>query len=310
MNPNDKSDSPVAPLAEPAPSPNKPIGDGAYANLLPVYQAIPIDDLLVINLDVTTAVTTVLGSLRAIRKLIAEIHEVVPDIDETTIEKLNTYALALNWANGIYRSEGEQTNELLTLVTEGTSLRELLLTDATALAARRLVDGTRLQETEGPVGYKKLTNDLTILATILKDSWAKIEGKSAVQLEEIDRALLLAEKILVLIGERARSGDPIESSADLRVRAFTLMANTYDRVRQAVSFLRWKRGDTNLIVPSIYGGRTHKAETDFPQPPAPPPAPPAPGPAPTHITTATAPATTDPNTTAAPHKPEDEPFMK
>jgi hypothetical protein len=131
-------------------------------------------------------------------------------------------------------------------------------------------------------------------------------------LAEIDRALLLAEKILVLIGERARTGDPIESSADLRVRAFTVMATTYDRVRQAVSFLRWKRGDTNLIVPSIYGGRTHKVETDFPQPPAPPapPPPPAPSPAPAQVAAPTAQTATDPNAPASPQRPEDEPFMK
>jgi hypothetical protein len=40
-----------------------------------------------------------------------------------------------------------------------------------------------------------------------------------------------------------------------RHRAYTLFVRAYDEVRRAVSFLRWRKGDADDIIPSIYSVR-------------------------------------------------------
>jgi len=318
MNPqsnssNTKTSNPQTPagIASAAATSAQAVGENAFNQLLPTYQAIPLEQLLVINVDIPTAVTTVLGALRTLRAMSADIQKVVPEVDLAAINQLETYAYALSWAHGRVLSEGEGTNALLALVTEGTALRETLMSDVNALAKRGLIDGSRLQETQGPVGYRNLSTDLTILSNILRDNWQTIQGKSAVELEEIDRALRLSEAILLAVGERNQDDVALEAPGAQRVRAYTLLATAYDRVRQAVHFLRWSKGDGNHFAPSLHGNRTRKGDDqpdvtahgsdNQPAVPVPPPAPTTkqavtPGALPLHA--------------ASPHSPDADPFLK
>jgi hypothetical protein len=34
-----------------------------------------------------------------------------------------------------------------------------------------------------------------------------------------------------------------------------LLANAYDQARRAITYLRWNKGDADLIAPSLYAGR-------------------------------------------------------
>lgn len=292
------------------------IGETAFDQLLPTYQAIPLEQLLVINVDIPTAVTTVLGALRTLRGMSAEIQKVVPEVDLAAINLLETYAYALSWAHGRVLSEGEGTNALLALVTEGTALRDTLMSDVNALAKRGLIDGSRLQETQGPVGYRNLSTDLTILSNILRDNWETIQGKSAVEFEEIDRALRLSEAILLAVGERNQDDVALESPGAQRVRAYTLLATAYDRVRQAVHFLRWSKGDGNHFAPSLQSNRSRKTDDHGDvTPPATDNQPAAPvavaAPATTPVTTPGVPPMpgTAPHA-ASSHSPDADPFLK
>ena len=44
-------------------------------------------------------------------------------------------------------------------------------------------------------------------------------------------------------------------SADVLQRAYTLLYETYDDVRQMVGYLRWKQGDADRIAPSLFAQR-------------------------------------------------------
>jgi len=57
------------------------------------------------------------------------------------------------------------------------------------------------------------------------------------------------------MNERKRPAPLLAAANDRRRRAFTLLANAYDEARRAISFRRWKYGDAESIVPSLYGTR-------------------------------------------------------
>lgn len=85
---------------------------------------------------------------------------------------------------------------------EGVSLRETLYADVVTLIRRGFINEATIKDLKGPNGYKNVATDLQILASLLKDNWAQIEGKCAVQMAELEHALKLAARILRVVGLR------------------------------------------------------------------------------------------------------------
>jgi hypothetical protein len=240
--------------------------DAAYERVLPEMRALSPGELIPINLDIPSMVTTTLGALPEIRALREEIARNLQTFDLVAFDKMEDYALALKSAHGRYLSSLVPSDELKALVEEATNVRETLVLDATALARRGILDSSQLRELRGPVGYKNLATDLETLANALRGSWAKVQGQSAVTLVELTRASNLSTELLRMVGLKEQGPGATQVVSDLRVRAFTLLARTYDASRSAVMYLRWKFNDVDSIAPSLYAGRSNgrRKEPDAP----------------------------------------------
>jgi hypothetical protein len=257
----------------------------AYDRLIEEIRKVPDDDLIVINIDVPTAVTTVLGTLPEIRSLRSQIVSDIPSFDIARFDQLESYTLALGHAHALYLAASAPPESLDELSQTASSLRELLLSDATALAQRGFVDGQKLKELKGPKGYRNVAFDLFTLVALLRESWDKISGKTAVQAAELDQAETLADRMLTAVGAREQAPAVAAETADNRQRAFSLFVDSYDHARRALSFLRWKHEDIDQIAPSLYAGRGNTRRKVAPQPPAATPT----NPAATSTATVTAP---------------------
>jgi hypothetical protein len=188
----------------------------------------------------------------------ADIQRVEPEVNGAFLDKLELGTYALIYSNARYLMDGEPSNDLLALANEGAILRDQLLKDAEALSSRRIVDGKGLAEIQGVPGYKNIATDLSLLSVFLRENWPKIQGKSAIEFKEIERALFIAEAIFNTLGVREQGPTAEKSATDIRARAFTYLVNGYDKVRKAITFLRWDKRDWDQIAPSLYAGRSRK----------------------------------------------------
>jgi hypothetical protein len=246
----------------------------AYAQLIDEIRKVPDSELVLINVDIPTAVTAALGALPEIRALRPRIVAEMSQYDIERFDKVESYALAAWQANTEYAIASAPIESLDALSAEGAQLRRKLFADATAMAERGFIDGHKLKELDGPVGYQNLAVDLSKLAGLLRKSQLLLSGKTPVTLAELDRAEILADRISTAVGLREQGPAAIASTADIRKRAFSLFVSAYDHARRAVHYLRWKEDDADKIAPSLYSGRTtvkQKAET--PANPTPPVAP-------------------------------------
>jgi hypothetical protein len=233
------------------------------ARLLPEYQALSVNDLLPINVDIPTAVATALGALPEIRLLRAEVASKMPSYDLVVYDKVEEAAIGLNDLHAEYLIATEPSDELKALLAEAGKLRETLLADATALAHRGLIDSEQLGELRGPVGHKNLATDLNLLCKVLGAKFPQIAGKCATTEAELSRAGKLQQRIMRLVGEKEQGGtQSVATVTEMRQRAFTYFVRTYDHVRRAVSFLRWQEGDIETITPSLYAGRNKRKASD------------------------------------------------
>jgi hypothetical protein len=227
-----------------------------YERLLPELQALSLDELVNINLDIPSAVMTTLGALPEIRAFRTEILA-LPNFDGKAFDKLEDYAFALQHAHTLFLMATQPTKELDVLTEEATALRETLLMDASALAHRGHINGNRLNELQGAHGFRNLATDLGLLVGVLREAWPQIQGRSSVQVAELDHAVRVAQRVLRLAGLREQGPEAVASVTDMRMRAFTLFSRTYDDARRAITFLRWSIGDADKICPSLYAGRSN-----------------------------------------------------
>lgn len=229
----------------------------SYQRLIEEIRSVPESELVAINIDVPTAVATAMGALPMVKQMRPSMAA-LPTFDIARFDKLEDYALALAYAHTRYIKASAPAEPFEELVAAGTALRELLLADGTALAARNFISRDRLKELRGSTGYLDLAFDLSALADMMRDVWPSIASLTAVKPAELDRAETIAEQLIGAFGRRAQEPEAITASAEMRHRAFSLFVSTYDAARRAVSYVRWREADVDTIAPSLYANRSSR----------------------------------------------------
>jgi hypothetical protein len=276
-----------------------------YERVKSDLDALAPEALIPVNLDVQVAVTTILGALPEIRGLRDRMVRELPAFDVKGFDKLEDYAQALAFAQSKFQFAAQPAGDVDAVSTEASRLREKLVANAQALALSGLFDGNCLEQLKGGNGYKNVAQDLQALSTAMRENWANIQGKSPLTADDVQAASRIALRLTRVVGLREQGPVLLAAATELRLRAFTLLFQTYEEARAAVGYLRRREDDADLIAPSLYPGKGRRRPVDPPPtatPPAPAPTPPAPVPA-AASTPATAPASkehaaTQPTTTS------------
>lgn len=244
----------------------------ASVKMGPKIDAVDPRTYQVINFDIPAAVVTVLGRMPRIRSYREPILQNLSRFDITQIDELEDAALALGHAHTQLHASSEPAEAVAPLAETLLKSRDFLLSDATALAKREIIDGDRLNELQGTNGYRNTTFDVLLLVSIFRDNWEQIGGRTAVKQVELDQAEGLANRLVEVLGAREAGTEGASDASVRRQAAYTLFVDRHNQVRRAITYLRWDIGDTDQIIPSLYAGRNRKKADDA-APAAPTPAP-------------------------------------
>lgn len=250
--------------------------NAAYERRLAEIKAVPDDELRPLPLDVHATVATVLGALPEIRNLRDEMGKLAY-LNLSFVDAVEDYAEATSEANSRYVTALTPAEDIVALNDAAVKMRETIRSDATALANRGLIDPARLTPFKGLVGYKNVGFELMDWATLMRDSWASINGKTALTAQEVQNAKHLGERLVRAAGLREQAPAVLADVARIRRQALSLLVDAYDEVRRGVLFLRWHQDDAETIAPSLYAGRGHK-QSDVATTGQPAPVPPQPTP--------------------------------
>jgi len=237
----------------------------AFEEVLPSMTALPDAEVVLVNLYIPDAVSTVLGLELVLRRLNDRIASTVPGTERDLPQKLARYAMALSHAHILYRMAARASDPVPALSEEGMKLRSLLFSDARALVHRGFIDAQALRNYKGSVGYRNLASDLHMLAHLFRSCPDSVRDCSAAGDSELQRADELAAGILVALRRRKAPDPGVKAALDVRNRAFTVFTRGYDQVRRAVVFLRWEEGDADRVLPSLYAKHRH-AKSNRPPP--------------------------------------------
>ena len=226
----------------------------AYERVLPELLAIPADRVQRVTLDITSAVATALGVVHRLAPHREVIAKHLSAFDHA-IDRLQDYAFAMAHADARHSIATRPPDDIDQIYPEALRVRELLHRDATTLIAHGLMPADALRSYRGVIGHQNVAEDLLVLVMVLRSVWPSVEHRCAVQAADLRHAQSLHERILMCAGSHRRKGDRVAEAADRRARAFTLFARAYDDARRFITFLRWREGDADVIVPSLFRGR-------------------------------------------------------
>jgi len=256
------------------------LADAVFEKVKPDIMKLEQSELQQVNLDISGAIATVLGVLPELRALREQIVKELPTFDVQRFDKLEDYALALSSVQAKYLAATQPPDDLADISERAGRARERLLAEANALVAHGVVSGGQLAQLKGANGYKNVATDVMVLCGIMRSAWGQIQGKTLTTAEDLDEASRVATRLLRIVGLREQGPAQVAEVTDWRVRAFTLLLQTYDDARRAVTYLRAAEGDTDDIIPALHPGRPRRRPGE-PQSPAPGPVPPPPVTAPT-----------------------------
>ncbi len=244
------------PATTPSPTEPTPAPNAFPAQALEVLQrellAIHPRELLGINVDVAAAALVVIGAAPEIRGYRAELVALCGEEMTKSVDRLEIVARAALQAHAAHRTI-EGGIEVHRLSTELRKIREGLLAEVRALIARDALPAETILELQGPHGFKNQCVDVLQLVSILKDEWDVLAPETGLTALYLDRAEAAANALATAVGIRNQAAR--SPAAELRQRAYTLMATTYDDARRMLTFLRWREGDADRIAPSLFRGR-------------------------------------------------------
>ena len=237
---------------------NELVAGEAYERVKADLATLKPDELVQVNLDVTPAVTTILGVLPEIKALRERIVKELPTFDVASFDKLEDYALALSSTHTDVLTATEPQDDLSSLAVEAGEMRDRLSADSKALAAHKLLDAAQLAQLKGGTGYKSLAQDLQVLSKVMQDSWPQIQGKSATTSDDLKTANQMSTRLMRIVGLREQGPAMLAAASEARLRAFTQLIRVYEDARRAVNYLRAPQGDADTIAPSLYPGRERR----------------------------------------------------
>ena len=214
--------------------------------------AIPAQDLLPVNVDVAAAALVVLGAAPEIRTHHAALVALVGDEMASVIDRLDVVARAALQAHSTLRSL-EEGADIPALSRDVVKAREVLVAVVRMLITRGLVPASVLRELQGAHGFRNQCVDVLLLTSLLEERWSVVGPHTGLSLEDVHRAEASTNALATAVGIRNQaSRSPV---AEMRQRAFTLLARTYNEARRLIAFLRWNHGDADRIAPSFQSRR-------------------------------------------------------
>ncbi len=213
------------------------------------------------RLDPTAAAITAEGSATRIQAYRGEAAALFGQAAGALFDALPSVACAARQADAEYNAASAATNVPALNETLRGDYR-LLMTDAEGFANRKLIDPARLEPARNVQGYQALVSSVLVLVCVLREHWAQLEGYTP--LTEADLARVTDDAHRLSAALDARDGNAARASAaELRVRALSKLVHLYDDVLSMMTYLRWKHGDIDVLMPSLWAGRGgRKARTN------------------------------------------------
>jgi hypothetical protein len=224
----------------------------AYRHMEPRARAIPLNELLAVNIDIPTAVIVALGTARSVQELRQEVRKQLPTFDLSVFDRLKTVAQAAGHAHVLWLVSDVRCDNVPALSIKCQALRQRLHDHAIALAAQGVLSRNHNHLMISSEGLP-LAKDFGKLTRYLRVAWDEAGFDGPRERRDLQRAEELADELFSEAAKRETAQSTAEyESTEQRQRFFTLLVQEYEQIRRAVTFVRWNEGDGHRVAPTLF----------------------------------------------------------
>jgi hypothetical protein len=244
----------------------------AYNRVKPELDALTVEELAPMNVDLVGAASVALGVAERIlshRERMAKL----PEFDVRSVDQLADYAKAA-WYAYVTNLPLPEPAEAAQLMEEATALRSKLLMWAVPLVYSGLFEDAAIAKIKEGSGNKDIPSDVVALVALYRSRWDEVKNMCGVTEEDLTRGAVVGPAVFGLVSRRELKASGVSTDGTLRARrAWTLLDRAYGQCRRALAFLRFEEDDFDLVAPNLRRNAGPRAQSTEPPPPAPAPVP-------------------------------------
>jgi hypothetical protein len=215
-----------------------------------VVDAVKIEDITPMNLDLVSAASIVLGNVERIltyRERMVRLAE----FDVSNADNLTDYALAA-WYLYVTNLPVADIADYEELLAEVVTLRAKLLMWAGPLVGSGLFEQGAIDKIKEGSGNKDAASDVVALVGLYRSRWDSVKAICGVTEEDLERGALIAPAVFGMISRKENRVAASQSDLTLRVRrAWTVLDRAYAQCQRALEFLVFDREEVARIAPSL-----------------------------------------------------------
>jgi len=239
-------------MPQPLPLPIRDLDSAelAFERVRPEAEALMLDQLSVLNVDLLSATSIAIGVAPGILKF-RERMATLPEFQIRSVDSLEDYAKA-SWYVYITNLPMPEGREVQNLEEEGKTLREKLLVWCAPLVSIGMFSQAAVDKIKEGSGKKDMASDLVSLVTLFRSRWDEVRPICGVSEENLARASKIGPALFALVSRRENEPSLTIPDGTLRVRRFwTLLDRAYGQCRRAIEYLQYGQGDIDTIIPSL-----------------------------------------------------------
>lgn len=221
----------------------------AFERVGPEIQAVDVNALSALNVDVGSAASVALGvapRMLALREQAAQLA----GFDIRCMDRLKDYAMA-TWFLHVNLLPPSQQAEHVPLVNQVVRLRGKLMVWAEPLVESGIFTRDALAHIKKRRGHKDAAGDVVALVNLYRSCWDRIHGMCGVTEEDLTQGDVIGPALFAALSRREQAlSTPSHSSLLLR-QAWTLLDRAYDQCQRVVTYLRWDEGDVAAFAPNL-----------------------------------------------------------
>lgn len=232
--------------------------------------AVGLDELATLNLDLVSGASIILGVVERILTFRPRMV-FLPEFEIKYADNLKDYATAA-WYTHITNLPAPEPADAAALTQEVLDFRAKLMLWSVPLAASGVLDQDAIDKIKEGSGQKDSASDVVALVGLYRANWEQAKTMCGITEADLDRAALIAPRVFLLLSQREHRKASPGSEGSLRVRrAWTLAERAYVQCRRALLYFLQDQEAVDAIAPNLRrnsGVSSKGTKTTEPQPAA------------------------------------------
>lgn len=239
-------------------------GTLALQALMPEIEAMTEEETRVAILSVFETTVLIEGKLPSVEALLPVFESEMKHPPTAELDNIRSVILALREAELNVMASYQPNRDLVALFNDTVMpIRRLLDATTQILTLTNKLDSDQVLSAQAGASFVEESQRVLGTIKILRNSWSQVNDSCSFDLDQL--ATMEQQVTEFLTNWSNKAAEKKDNQAQVvRQKVLTILLNRWDKIRQAVQFVRYFEGDADSIAPSLFSSRKRSRKASQP----------------------------------------------